>query len=83
MVIKITFPYKDSLSTISYNSCVIQTDDKQLINRLESTKNPIEIGVILSENEEKFKKINEDVKEDKEIIIDEVLANPDLRINLP
>ena len=81
MILKITYPYKDSLATLQYKSIYIQTDDDDLIEQLKATKNPVDIGVILSENEEKFK-ILENAKEDYEIIIDEVLANPDLRLNL-
>jgi len=80
MILKITYPYKDSLATLQYRSIYIQTDDNELIEYLKATKNPIDIGVILTENEEKFK-ILENAKEDYEIIIDEVLANPDLRLN--
>ena len=81
MILKITYPYKDTLATLQYKSIYIQTDDDDLIEQLKATKNPVDIGVILSENEEKFK-ILENAKEDYEIIIDEVLANPDLRLNL-
>ncbi len=81
MILKITYPYKDSLATLQYKSIYIQTDDDDLIEQLKATKNPVDIGVILSENEEKFK-IIENAKEDYEIIIEEVLANPDLRLNL-
>ncbi len=80
MILKITYPYKDTLATLQYKSIYIQTDDDDLIEQLKATKNPVDIGVILSENEEKFK-ILENAKEDYEIIIDEVLANPDLRLN--
>ena len=81
MILKITYPYKDTLATLQYKSIYIQTDDDDLIEQLKATKNPVDIGVILSENEEKFK-IIENAKEDYEIIIEEVLANPDLRLNL-
>ncbi|GAB6073725.1 hypothetical protein [Nautilia lithotrophica] len=80
MILKITYPYKDSLATLQYRSIYIQTDDNELIEHLKATKNPIDIGVILSENEEKFKML-ENAKEDFEIVIEEVLANPDLRLN--
>ena len=80
MILKITYPYKDSLATLQYKSIYIQTDDNKLIKYLKAVKNPIDIGVILSENEEKFKML-ENAKEDYEIVIDEVLANPDLRLN--
>jgi hypothetical protein len=82
MILKITYPYKDSIATLQYRSIYIQTDDQELIENLKSTKNPIDIGVILSENEEKFKML-ENAKEDYEIVIDEVLANPDLRLHFP
>jgi hypothetical protein len=82
MILKITYPYKKSLATLQYKSFYIQTDNKELIELLKVTKNPIDIGVILSENKEKFKILKE-AKEDLEIIIEEVLANPDLRLNLP
>jgi len=80
MILKITYPYKDSLATLQYKSIYIQTDDNKLTEYLKAVKNPIDIGVILSENEEKFKML-ENAKEDYEIVIDEVLANPDLRLN--
>jgi hypothetical protein len=82
MILKITYPYKDSIATLQYKSLYIQTDDKELIESLKATKNPIDIGVILSENEEKFKMLKK-AEEDLEIVIDEVLANPDLRLHLP
>jgi hypothetical protein len=82
MILKITYPYKDSIATLQYKSFYIQTDDKELIELLKATKNPIDIGVILSENEQKFKMLK-DAKEDIEIIIDEVLADPNLRLHLP
>jgi hypothetical protein len=82
MILKITYPYKDSLATLQYKHIFVQTDDNELIEQLKATKNPIELGVILSENEEKFKILPE-AKEDMEIFIEEVLANPDLRLNLP
>jgi len=81
MILKITYPYKDSIATLKYKSIYIQTDDTELIKELKATKNPIDIGVILSENKEKFK-IIKNGKEDEEIIIDEVLADPNLRLNL-
>ncbi|MEO1928526.1 MAG: hypothetical protein ABGX26_07555 [Nautiliaceae bacterium] len=82
MIIKITYPFKDSIATLQYKSLYIQTDDEQLIEELKASNNPIEIGVILSENEGKFNILKE-AKEDLEIIIDEVLADPNLRINFP
>jgi hypothetical protein len=82
MILKITYPYKDSIATLQYKSIYVQTDDENLIEELTATKNPIDIGVILSENYKKFKILKE-AKEDKEIIIDEVLADPNLRLNLP
>jgi len=81
MILKITYPYKDSIATLQYRSIYIQTDDNELIELIKATKNPIDLGVILSENEEKFKMVDEQ-KEDLEIVIDEVLANPDLRLHL-
>jgi hypothetical protein len=81
MILKITYPYKDSLATLQYKNIYIQTDDHDLIEELKSSKNPIDIGVILSENREKFKMLDS-AEEDMEIIIDEVLANPDLRLHL-
>ena len=80
MILKITYPYKDSLATLQYKSIYIETDDNDLIEEIKASKNPIDIGVILSENEGKFK-ILQNAKEDKEIIIEGVLANPDLRLN--
>jgi len=82
MILKITYPYKDSIASLQYRNIFIQTDDNDLIEQIKATKNPIDIGVILSENEEKFKML-ESAKEDLEIVIDEVLANPELRLHLP
>ncbi len=78
MIIKITYPFKNSINKIETKNFYIQTDDKKLINNLNETNNPIDIGIILSENKNKFKIINPQ-KEDKEIIIEDVLINPDLR----
>ncbi len=78
MIIKITFPFKNSINKIETKNIYIQTDDKKLINDLLETKNPIDIGIILSENENKFK-ITNPQKEDKKIIIEDIIANPDLR----
>ncbi len=78
MIIKITFPFKNSINKIKTKNIYIQTDDKKLINDLLETKNPIDIGIILSENENKFK-ITNPQKEDKKIIIEDIIANPDLR----
>ncbi|WP_456479906.1 hypothetical protein [Nautilia sp.] len=82
MVLKITYPYKDTIATLQYKSILIETENTDLIKRLKATKNPIDIGVILSENEENFK-IVKNRKEDFEILINEVLANPELRLHLP
>jgi len=82
MILKITYPYKDSIASLQYKSIYIQTDDENLIERIKATKNPIDIGVILSENEGNFKML-ENAQEDLHLIIDEVLANPDLRLHLP
>ncbi len=78
MIIKITFPFKNSINKIETKNIYIQTDDKKLINDLLETKNPIDIGIILYENENKFK-ITNPQKEDKKIIIEDIIANPDLR----
>ena len=78
MIIKITYPFKNSINKIETKNIYIQTNDKKLINSLNETNNPIDIGIILSENKNKFKIINPQ-KEDKEIIIEDVLINPDLR----
>ena len=82
MILKITYPYKDSIATLQYKSIYIQTDDNNIIEEILATKNPIDIGVILSENNKKFKILKE-AKEDKELILNEVIADPDLRLNLP
>ncbi|GAX87524.1 conserved hypothetical protein [Lebetimonas natsushimae] len=79
MIIKITFPFKDSPNTIELKEIVIETDDNDLITQLKSTNNPIEIGIILSENERKYKKIDSEKKEDLHIEIAEVLTSPALR----
>ncbi len=78
MIIKITFPFKNSINKIETKNIYIQTDDKKLINDLLETKNPIDIGIILSENENKFK-ITNPQKEDKKIIIEDIIANPNLK----
>jgi predicted PolB exonuclease-like 3'-5' exonuclease len=57
----------------------IETDDEQLIHHLKATINPIEIGIILSENYDKFKKI-EKTDPDEIIFIEEVLVNPELKL---
>jgi mitochondrial fission protein ELM1 len=82
MILKITYPYKDSIATLQYKSIYIQTDDNNIIEEILATKNPIDIGVILSENSKKFKILKE-AKEDKELILNEVIADPNLRLNLP
>jgi hypothetical protein len=78
MIVKITYPFKNSFNTIELKDIFIQTNDNELISELKSTNNPIEIGVILSENEGKFK-IIEPTKEDVKIEINEVLTSPILR----
>jgi hypothetical protein len=79
MIVKITYPFKDSLNTIELKEIIIETNDNDLINKLKSTNNPIEIGIILSENKEKYKKANSEKKEDLHIEITEVLTSPELR----
>ncbi len=79
MIIEISYPYKDSLSNIETKNTFIETDDEAFINKLTSTNNPIEIGIILSQNENKFKTVNSQ-KADHTIIIEEIIANPDLRL---
>jgi hypothetical protein len=78
MTVKITYPFKDKINTIDLKNIFIETDDKELINELKSTNNPIEIGIILSENEGKYKKIKP-TKEDIHIEITEVLTSPEFR----
>jgi len=77
MILKITYPLKTAPNKIENKSIYLQTDDNELINELLKTNNPIDIGIILSENKNKFKKIQPQ-KEDKEIIIEEMLVNPNL-----
>jgi len=77
MVIKITYPYKSSLNEIETKNIFIETQSEDLIKQLTSTNNPIDIGIILSQNEDKYKTVK-DKKEDLNIIIEEVLNNPDL-----
>jgi len=77
MILKITYPLKIAPNKIENKSIYLQTDDNELINELLKTNNPIDIGIILSENKNKFKKIHPQ-KEDKEIIIEEMLVNPNL-----
>jgi len=78
MIIKITFPFKSHPSTIELKDIFIKTDVSDLINKLKTTNNPIEIGIILSENKEKYKKISP-TKEDYHIEINEVISSPELR----
>jgi len=77
MIIRITYPYKSSINKIETKNIYIQTDDEELIHELHSTNNPIDIGIILSQNEGKYKLI-EKQKDDFHIIIEEVLNNPNL-----
>jgi len=77
MIIKITYPYKEKMSSIDLKEIYIQTDSNELVNQLKSTLNPIEIGIILAENSDKFKKV-EKQKHDIEINIEDVLVNPEL-----
>ena len=77
MIIKITYPYKDAQNTLEMKSKYIQTDDNELITQLKSTKNPVDIGIILSQNENKYK-IIEPQKEDILIEIEEMVINPNL-----
>ncbi|QCI28094.1 hypothetical protein [Caminibacter pacificus] len=78
MIIKISYPYKDKIHSIDLKEIYIQTDSDELIKELKSTINPIEIGIILSENYDKFKKI-EKTKPDLVIDIEEVIINPELK----
>jgi hypothetical protein len=78
MIVKITYPYKENTTTIELKELYIETDNNNLINKLKTTNNPIEIGIILSENKEKYKKVIPQ-KEDLNIEITEVLTAPDLR----
>ncbi len=77
MIIKITYPYKDAHNTLEMKSKYIQTDDQELITQLKSSNNPVDIGIILSQNEDKYK-IVEPQKEDLLIEIEEMVINPDL-----
>ncbi len=77
MIIKITYPYKDAQNTLEMKSKYIQTDDQELIAQLKSSNNPVDIGIILSQNEDKYK-IVEPQKEDLLIEIEEMVINPDL-----
>ncbi len=77
MIIKISYPYKNSINKIETKNIYIQTDDKHLIKSLLDTNNPIDIGAILSENQNKFKKVSPQ-KEDEQIIIEDIITNPDL-----
>jgi len=78
MVIKITYPFKDTPNSINLKNIYIQTDDNELIKTLSSTTNPVEIGIILSENVEKYKTIQPQTP-DIDIEINEVLTDPKLR----
>jgi len=77
MIIKITYPYKSSLHKIETKNILIETENEDLIKQLTSTNNPIDIGIILSQNEDKYKNI-QNKKEDLNIIIEEILNNPEL-----
>ena len=77
MIIKIIYPYKDSPTTLEMKSKYIKTDDKSLIEQLKHTNNPVEIGIILSQNEDKYK-IVPPTKEDLLIEIEEMVINPNL-----
>ncbi len=77
MIIKITYPYKDTPTTLETKTKYIQTDDLDLINKLKSTINPVDIGIILSQNEDKYK-IIPPKKEDLTIEIEEMVINPNL-----
>jgi len=77
MVIKIIYPYKSSLHKIETKNILIETENEGLIKQLTTTNNPIDIGIILSQNEDKYKTVK-DKKEDLNILIEEVLNNPDL-----
>jgi hypothetical protein len=78
MIVKITYPYKEKMSSIDLKEIYIQTDSNELINQLKSTINPIEIGIILAENSDKFKKIEKKENYDIEINIEDVIVNPEL-----
>jgi hypothetical protein len=78
MIIKITYPFKDKINTIEFKDIYLETFDNDFIKKLKLTNNPIELGIILSENKEKYKTIKP-TKEDIHIEINEVLTSPDLR----
>jgi hypothetical protein len=78
MVVKITYPFKDTPSSIQLKDIYIQTNDTDLLDQLKTTNNSVEIGIILSENEEKYKIINPQ-KADIHIEITDVLMDPELR----
>ncbi len=77
MIIKITYPYKDLPTTLEIKSKYIQTDDNELIEQLKSSKNPVDIGIILTQNENKYK-IVKPQKEDLLIAIEDMVINPNL-----
>ncbi len=77
MIIKITYPYKDLPTTLEIKSKYIQTDDNELIEQLKSSKNPVDIGIILTQNENKYK-IVKPQKEDLLIEIEDMVINPNL-----
>ncbi|WP_024786818.1 MULTISPECIES: hypothetical protein [unclassified Lebetimonas] len=78
MVVKITYPFKDTPGSIQLKDIYIQTHDTDLVHQLKTTNNPVEIGIILSENEEKYK-ITNPQKADLHIEIADVLMDPELR----
>ena len=80
MIIKISYPYKKEIDKIETQNIYIKTNDNNLIKELLKTNNPIEIGIILSENENKFKTTHPQ-QADKEIIIKEPLIDPKLRFS--
>jgi tRNA uridine 5-carbamoylmethylation protein Kti12 len=78
MIIKITYPFKENINSIEIKNIFLQTNDKEFIKKITSTTNPIEIGLILSENKEKYKIISPQ-KEDLHIDIPDVISIPELR----
>jgi len=78
MIIKITYLYKEKINSIDLKEIYIQTDSQELVEQLKSTINPIELGVILAENSDKFKKVENPSHYDLQIDIEDVIIDPKL-----
>ncbi len=80
MIVKVMYPYKNSISSIELREIYLKTDE-ETYNHLKNFTNPIELGQFVSDNEDKIEIVPKTTP-DKTIEIEEVLANPDLVLNL-